>query len=83
MDEEGCTVLGGQAETIIESLKDQYQPGSSSAPRCAWVRSCWRPTRMCSPPRNSRLRCSTVPAARAFRRVKSAELEEILASTSS
>jgi proteasome alpha subunit len=29
VDEEGFTVLGGEAETIAQRLKDAYQPGSS------------------------------------------------------
>jgi proteasome alpha subunit len=29
MDEQDYSVLGGQAEQIIESLKEQYQPGMS------------------------------------------------------
>jgi proteasome alpha subunit len=29
MDEEGHTVLGGQAETIAETLETRYQPGLS------------------------------------------------------
>ncbi len=84
VDEHDWAVLGGQAETIIESLKDQYQPGLElgTAVRMG--------AKLLAPDQDvlaaAQLEVALLERARprrAFRRVKNAELEEILASTSS
>ena len=66
MDEEGFTVLGGQAETINEVLKQSYEADLSSARRRSSARRCSaRVSRPRRRPISSRSRCSTAtgPAA--------------------
>ena len=80
MDEEGSTVLGGQAETIADALEHATRPSSTPAPRSGSVPRCSRVRTRSSPRTSSRSRSSTARSPRrAFRRIKGSELIEILA----
>ena len=81
MDEEGCTVLGGQAETIASALDGRYQPdldlggvvrlgasALSGADRDPLTASQLEVAALLRP-----------PGRRTFRRIKGAELETLLA----
>ena len=67
MDEEGSTVLGGQAEEIARGPRDALQRARwTPAPPSASARRCWRDRTPCSPPTSSRSPSSTarVPGGR-------------------
>ncbi len=80
MDEEGFSVLGGQAESIAEQLKEQYREGISEAEAIRLG------AKVLSNPDGEPLTADQLEVAalerdrgpRAFRRVKGAELEQIL-----
>jgi proteasome alpha subunit len=84
MDEEGYTVLGGQAETIAEALGSRFEAGLD---RAAAVRL---GASVLSGPDQDSLPAAQLevgvleraPAGRAFRRIKGPELETILAAGS-
>jgi proteasome alpha subunit len=80
MDEEGFTVLGGQADTIAQTLGDEYQAGISEADAIRLG------AKVLSNPDGDRLPADQLEVAalergrgtRAFRRIKGDELEAIL-----
>jgi proteasome alpha subunit len=80
MDEEGFTVLGGQADTILQTLGDEYQAGISEADAIRLG------AKVLSNPDGDRLPADQLEVAalergrgtRAFRRIKGDELEAIL-----
>jgi proteasome alpha subunit len=80
MDEEGCTVLGGQAETIAEALQSRFEAGLDSGAAIRIGASVLAAT-------DGALTAQQLEVAmldrsrpkRAFRRVKAQELETILA----
>ncbi|HEY7135036.1 MAG TPA: proteasome subunit alpha [Acidimicrobiia bacterium] len=80
MDEEGFTVLGGQADTILQALGDEYQAGISEADAIRLG------AKVLSNPDGDRLPADQLEVAalergrgkRAFRRIKGDELETIL-----
>ena len=80
MDEEGYTVLGGQAETIADALESRYQAGAS-------LRDAVRlGADVLSGPDQESLPAAQLevaildrtPSGRAFRRVRGADLESLL-----
>ena len=81
MDEQNYSVLGGQAEQIIEALKEQYQPGMSLGDALEARREVARHRR------RHRSRADQLEVAlldrsrprRAFRRIKNDELDALLA----
>jgi len=81
MDEQNYSVLGGQAEQIIEALKEQYQPGMALGDALKLGAKGARHRRHAArTPSSSRSRCSTARGPRrAFRRIKNAELASLLA----
>jgi proteasome alpha subunit len=80
MDEEGYTVLGGQAETIADALESRYQPGANlrDAVRLgADVLS--GPDQESLPAEQLEVAIlDRAPTGRAFRRVRGADLEALL-----
>ena len=84
MDEEGYTVLGGQAEQIADALESRFDTGHGLRRRHPPRRSVLAgPDDRAHAPTSSRSRCSTARATRrAFRRIKGDELDAILATPS-
>jgi proteasome alpha subunit len=82
MDEEGCTVLGGQAETIAEALQSRFEAGLDAGAAIRIGASVLAAT-------DGALTAQQLEVAmldrsrpkRAFRRVKAQELDTILAAT--
>ena len=80
MDEEGYTVLGGQAETIADALESRYQAGMSLGDAVRLGAD------ILSGPDQESLPATQLevaildraPAGRAFRRVRGADLESLL-----
>ncbi|MCZ7525952.1 MAG: proteasome subunit alpha [Acidimicrobiia bacterium] len=81
MDEENYTVLGGQAETIAETLAERFEPGLD------FDRAIRLGAAVLSPPEGEPLTAGQLEVAlldrsrarRAFRRVRGADLEAVLA----
>jgi proteasome alpha subunit len=80
MDEEGCTVLGGRAETIAEGLGTRFQQGMGAD---AAIRLCVDllagPEGSLGPDQLEVAILDRARARRAFRRIEGAELSSILA----
>ena len=80
MDEEGCTVLGGRAETIAEGLGTRFQQGMGAD---AAIRLCVEllagPEGSLGPDQLEVAILDRARARRAFRRIEGAELSTILA----
>ena len=80
MDEEGCTVLGGRAETIAEGLGTRFQPGMGAD---AAIRLCVEllagPEGSLGPDQLEVAILDRARARRAFRRIEGPELSAILA----
>ena len=81
MDEDGFTVLGGQAETITEVLEQRYEPGLDLGAAIRLGATCSR-RGDAAPLAADQLEVALLDRARpagAFRRIKGAELEALLA----
>ena len=80
MDEDGCTVLGGQAEQIAEQLQSRFDTGIDSGAAIRLGASVLSDTD--APLEGERLEVAMLLRGRprrAFRRISGAALDEILA----
>ncbi len=82
MDEEGCTVLGGRAETLTEALGTRYQQGMNAHDA---IRLCVEllagPEGKLGPDQLEVAMLGRSRPRRAFRRIEGTELEQILAAS--
>jgi proteasome alpha subunit len=84
MDEEGCTVLGGRAESISEALETRFEQGMDANDA---IRLCVEllaaPNSTLGPHQLEVAMLDRARARRAFRRIDEAELTEILGTSES